>query len=151
MMAWLRLNGKMLACVVGIFIAGVFAGGLVTAGVIRHLIAKRLNPANWNALILQKMDRRLHLTPEQEAKVAPLVQQAVSELRATRSEALTRSAMTISQLKSSLAPILTPDQQREFDHLLLERQQRRQALGGSAPQTLPKGMIPFGNPDFWPD
>lgn len=133
MIAWLRLNWKMLACVIGIFIAGALAGSLVTAGVIRHMIAKRLNPANWNALIMHKMERRLHLSPEQEAKVAPIVQQAVSDLRATRFEALARTATTISQLKSSLAPILTPDQQKEFDRLLLKRQQRRQALWGSAP------------------
>lgn len=111
-------------CFLGVFLAGAVVGGVVTAGVVRKIVAKRANPQNWEELMMQAMDRKLNLRPDQRIKIAPMVASAANEFKSTRADAVAHYQQTLTQLKSNVATVLDPEQQKKLEKLTQERQQR---------------------------
>src|SRR3982751_1703435 len=66
---------------------------------------------------LQHMTETLKLTPDQQAKVQPIVDQAKPQLIAIHRDAMQKAKAVIDNAMSQIRPLLTPDQQKKADDM----------------------------------
>ena len=135
---FLRCMLKQAALIV--FGFAVFGGGLM----IGHFATTQWpGPRSWfgveapvDAVALEKLKDELHLTPAQEARVAPVITAACTDLRLLSEENRARRLEMLDDITATIAPDLTPDQQRRLeqfqeesrDHTGVKRDQRIVAL-----------------------
>ena len=81
---------------------------------------KRGNP-------VEHLTRALDLTPEQQAKIQPIFDQAKPQIPAARQEAKQKIAAIRDNMQAQIRPILTPAQQQKFDALKQAREDMRKA------------------------
>ena len=77
---------------------------------------------------LQHVTKQLNLTPEQQAKVQPLIDQARPQIIAIHKDAMQKTHAIMDNTMSQIRPLLTPDQQKKFDALQKARQDMRAAM-----------------------
>jgi Spy/CpxP family protein refolding chaperone len=66
---------------------------------------------------LDNMTETLNLTPDQQAKVQPIIDQAKPQLVAIHKEAMQKAKGVIDNAMSQIRPVLTPEQQKKADDL----------------------------------
>jgi protein CpxP len=81
---------------------------------------KRGNP-------VEHLTKALDLTPEQQAKIQPIFDQAKPQLKAARQEARQKVQAIRENIQSQIRPILNPAQQQKFDALKKAREDMRKA------------------------
>jgi protein CpxP len=81
---------------------------------------KRGNP-------VEHLTRALDLTPEQQAKIQPIFDQAKPQMKAARQEAKQKVQAIRENIRSQVRPILTPAQQQKWDALQKAREDMRKA------------------------
>jgi Spy/CpxP family protein refolding chaperone len=69
----------------------------------------------------------LNLTPDQKAKVQPIVDQAKPQLKAIHQEAMQKAKAVMDNTMSQIRPILTADQQKKLDDMKAAHEQMREA------------------------
>lgn len=77
---------------------------------------------------MQHLTKSLDLTPDQQAKVQPLIDQARPQIIAIHKEAMQKTQAIIDKTMSQVRPMLTPQQQTKFDALQKARQDMRNAM-----------------------
>ena len=81
-----------------------------------------------HAFAMEHLTKSLNLTPEQQAKVQPLIDQARPQIIAIHKDAMQKTHAIIDNTMTQIRPILTPDQQKKFDALQKARQDMRNAM-----------------------
>ena len=76
---------------------------------------------------LEHLTKALDLTPDQQAKVKAIFEQAKPQLQAARQEAKQKVQAVRENIQSQIRPILTPEQQHKFDALKKAREDMRKA------------------------
>lgn len=74
------------------------------------------------------LTKALNLTPDQQSKVQPLVDQARPQIIAIHKDAMEKTHAILDKTMSQIRPILTPDQQKKFDALQKARLDMRNAM-----------------------
>ena len=74
------------------------------------------------------LTKALDLTPDQQSKVQPLIDQARPQVIAIHKEAMEKTHAIIDKTMTQIRPMLTPDQQKKFDALQKARQDMRSAM-----------------------
>jgi len=74
------------------------------------------------------MVKSLNLTPDQQTKVQPLIDQARPQIIAIHKDAMEKTHAIMDKTMSQIRPILTPDQQKKFDAMQKARQDMRNAM-----------------------
>ncbi|HYY13926.1 MAG TPA: Spy/CpxP family protein refolding chaperone [Chthoniobacterales bacterium] len=69
----------------------------------------------------------LKLTPEQQAKVEPIVDQTRPQIAAIHREAMQKAHAVLDQAMSQIRPLLTPEQQKKLDDLKKAHEDMRKA------------------------
>jgi Spy/CpxP family protein refolding chaperone len=64
---------------------------------------------------LEHLTEGLNLTPEQQAKIQPLIDQAKPQIAEIHREAMQKIKSIITSTTSQIRPLLTPEQQRKLD------------------------------------
>lgn len=64
---------------------------------------------------LEHLTKELDLTPDQQAKVAPIVDQAKPQIQAIHQEAMEKTRAVMENSAAQIRPLLTPQQQAKFD------------------------------------
>jgi periplasmic protein CpxP/Spy len=77
---------------------------------------------------MQHLTKALNLTPDQQAKVQPLLDQAKPQIIAIHKDAMQKTQAVIDKTMSQIRPTLTPEQQTKFDALQKARQDLRNAM-----------------------
>lgn len=77
---------------------------------------------------LEKMTQTLNLTPDQQAKVQPIIDQAKPQLIAIHKEAMQKAKAVMDNAMTQIRPILTPDQQKKADDLRKAHEDMRNAM-----------------------
>jgi len=70
----------------------------------------------------------LNLTPDQQTKVQPLIDQARPQIIAIHKDAMQKTQAIVDKTMSQIRPMLTPDQQKKFDDLQKASQDMRNAM-----------------------
>jgi Spy/CpxP family protein refolding chaperone len=64
---------------------------------------------------LERLTKALDLTPDQQAKVQPILDQTRPQLTAIHQDAAAKSRTVISTALTQIRPLLTPEQQKKLD------------------------------------
>jgi Spy/CpxP family protein refolding chaperone len=64
---------------------------------------------------LEQLTEGLNLTPDQQAKVQPILDQARPQIAAIHREAMQKMKAVMDSTVSQIRPLLTPDQQKKLD------------------------------------
>ena len=81
---------------------------------------------NWgNAL--EHMTKTLDLTPDQQAKIRPIIEQAKPQIEAARQESRQKMKTIRDNVRSQIRPLLTPQQQQKWDAIQKARDDMRKA------------------------
>jgi len=75
------------------------------------------------------MTDQLNLTPEQKAKVQPIIDQARPQIENIRREAMQRMKAVMDNAMSQIRPMLTPEQQKKLDEAKNDRRSGREGRG----------------------
>ena len=81
---------------------------------------KRGNP-------VEHLTKALDLTPDQQAKIQPIFDQAKPQLKAAREESMQKIKAIRENVHAQVRPLLTPEQQQKFDALKKAREDMRKA------------------------
>jgi len=81
---------------------------------------KRGNP-------VERLTRALDLTPDQQAKVKAIFEQAKPQIQAAREEAREKGKAIRENIQAQIRPILTPAQQQKYDAIKKAREDMRKA------------------------
>ena len=79
---------------------------------------------------LQRTTDHLNLTPEQKAKVQPIIDQAGPQIETIRHEAMQKTKAVMENAMAQIRPLLTPDQQKKLDEAQNNRRSGRGGHGG---------------------
>jgi Spy/CpxP family protein refolding chaperone len=79
---------------------------------------------------LQRATEQLNLTPEQKAKVQPIIDQATPQIETIRHEAMQKTKAVMDNAMAQIRPLLTPDQQKKLDDAQNDRRGGRGGHGG---------------------
>jgi len=74
---------------------------------------------------VERLTQDLNLTPEQQTKVQPIVDQAKPKIAAIRREAMQKTKALMDSMASQIRPLLTPDQQKKLDENIQKGSSRR--------------------------
>jgi len=80
-----------------------------------------------HGLAFEHMTKALKLTPKQEAKVQPIVDQMRPQIMTIHREAMQKTHALIDQAMSQIRPLLTPEQQKKLDDLKKAHEDMRKA------------------------
>ena len=87
---------------------------------------------------MERMTKALDLTPDQQAKIQPILDQAKPQIIAARKEGMDKVKAIRDNTRAQIRPLLTPVQQQKFDainkareDMRKARQEMREALKGS--------------------
>ena len=76
---------------------------------------------------LERLTEGLNLTPDQQAKVQPIIEQAKPQIRAIHQEAMEKTHAVMDKTTSQIRPLLTPEQQKKFDDIKKAHEEMRNA------------------------
>jgi protein CpxP len=103
----------------------------VTIGQAQDPAAKNNDrPHRWNhkrGNPVEHLTKALDLTPDQQAKIQPIFDQAKPQIMAARQESKQKIAAIRENMQSQIRPILTPAQQQKFDAMKKARDDMRKA------------------------
>jgi Spy/CpxP family protein refolding chaperone len=100
-----------------VFIAGVTTGGLLSTHHIKRHFLGPPHSGDVSGRMREHLQRALDLTPEQAAKIAPIVDATSAKLEAIRVETAERVRQVMEESKNEIAPQLTPEQQKKLQEL----------------------------------
>ena len=75
----------------------------------------------------EHLSEKLNLTPEQKAKVQPIIEQAKPQIMAIRQEARQKTQAVMDNTMSQIRPMLTAQQQEKLDAMRKARETMRNA------------------------
>lgn len=142
----MNMNKAWQVCLVliAIFAAGGISGGLVAFRVARRNPRYFPAPEAWAARQFDHMTRELSLTPEQKARIEPMVKRDTEELVKLRRQSFRASREILERMETSIAAELTPEQRTKYEQFLKERRERFRRM-------MPEQRGPRGGRDRPPD
>lgn len=78
--------------------------------------------------VLEHMTETLNLTPDQKAKVQPILDQAKPQVIAIHQEAMQKMKAVMDDTTSKIRPLLKPDQQQKLDNIRQAHENMRKAM-----------------------
>jgi len=101
-------------------VCGAVAGYRIARGGHRHPLPP---PRDWVLRRVDRIDRELHLTPEQKARIHPIVQRHIDELMKSWRQSITGVRETVEQMEREIAAELTPEQRQQLERFMQERRE----------------------------
>jgi Spy/CpxP family protein refolding chaperone len=130
------LQWKLVAGFLLVFVAGGVTGAFVGAAHVRHFFFMAPRPAVISERMRERLQRQLNLTPEQMAKISPMLDKAAVELYQVRRETGRRVHEIIMGTHQQMAGILTDDQRRKLQQI--EERHRRWHRGHGTSEPSPQ-------------
>ena len=124
------------ACLL-VFLAGGATGGLFCS---MHMRRHFLGPPHTGEVVermREHLRRALDLTPEQAAKIAPVVDATSAKLEAIRVETAQRVRSAMDEAERQITPELTPDQQKKLTKMKSQHQRMMTHHGFMPPPPPP--------------
>lgn len=126
---------------VGIFVAGAVTGTFWGVPVIRYFSPRPPPPEQFAQRIMNDLTAGLALTPDQCAKIAPIVQQTAEDVRKARREAYKATSGIIDAMYVSIAKDLTADQRLRLQEMQAKDKARHSQWLNNRPKP-PHGDAP---------
>ena len=118
------LKWKLIAGFLLVFLAGGLTGAFLGASHVRHFFFKHHHRGDIGERMRERLRRELDLTPEQVAKISPILDRAAAQLQQMRRDSGQRVREILDETHRQIAPTLT-DEQRQKLKRMKERHRRR--------------------------
>ncbi len=117
------LQWKLIAGFILVFVAGGITGAFLGGLYARHLFFEFHRPEQIGARMKERLRTELNLTPEQVAKISPIIDKTAVQLRDIRRETGRRVHETIAEAHRQMAANLTDEQRQKLQQI--EERHRR--------------------------
>jgi hypothetical protein len=131
---------QIILATLGIFIAGIVAGGATALGVVRwvthhpHALPPGLalfNPRpgmqqSYGPQLMRSFSDKLDLTDSQRLQVEPIISRTAAQLGHARRTTQIESILAIEKMQDEISGLLTADQKSRFEELVSEQRARLQ-------------------------
>jgi len=117
------LRWKLIAGFILVFVAGGISGAFLGGLYARHLFFGFHQPEQIGARMKERLRAELNLTPEQLAKVSPIIDKTAVQLRDIRRDTGRRVHETIAEAHRQMAANLTDEQRQKLQQI--EERHRR--------------------------
>ena len=107
-----------------IFVAGAVTGGFLTIRAMKYEMPRRIEVPPGTPFSVDRWLAHLHLTPDQDQKLRPIIEQVDNELRNLRALDLREIEGILDRAQDRMNPVLTPGQRERLRQMLEERKQR---------------------------
>ena len=117
---------KTIGYAVAIFVAGGISGGALG---VYETKSHLFDPQREQEVALrwrQHLTEKLGLTPDQVAKINPIIDNGATQLRSIRADTMQRLNKVFEDSYSEISAILTPDQRAKLDQMDKERREMMQ-------------------------
>ena len=111
------LQWKLIAGFILVFIAGAMTGAFFGAVHARHLFFQGPHRTFVSERLREHLRVQLKLTPEQVAKITPIVDKTTDELEQIRKETGRRVHQTFAEAHRQMASTLTEEQRKKLDQM----------------------------------
>ena len=131
----------------GIFIIGAVTGSALTVGLASHFMhapggGGSANGGDMKSHLMTHLTHKLNLTPDQQARIQPIVADAAAKLQALHHDEMRQGSQIFKAADEQISALLTPEQQVEMKKLEDERE--KTFPGG---HKYPGGGFHHGSPD----
>ena len=126
------LQWKLIAAFILVFVAGGISGAFLGGSYARHHFFAFHRPELIGGRMKERLRTELNLTPEQVAKISPIIDKTAVQLRDIRRETGRRVHETIAEAHRQMAANLT-DEQRQKLQQIEERHRRWRHRGFHEP------------------
>jgi Spy/CpxP family protein refolding chaperone len=133
------LQWKLVAGFILVFIAGGMTGAFIAASHSRRMFIVSHRPELMAQRMRERLRDELKLTPEQLAKISPIIDKSTSQLEEIRTETGRRVHETFVQAHREMAANLTEEQRAKLQQL---EARHRQWHGMHGPPPPPEGPPP---------
>jgi Spy/CpxP family protein refolding chaperone len=117
------LQWKLIAGFILVFVAGGISGAFLGGLYARHHFLAFHHPELIGARMKERLRAELNLTPEQVAKISPIIDRTAAQLRDIRRETARRVHETIAEAHRQMAVNLTDEQRQKLQQI--EERHRR--------------------------
>ena len=136
------LQWKLIAGFLLVFIAGGMTGAFLATSYARHAFSEVHQPGLMATRMKERLRRELNLTPDQAAKISPIVDKMAAELAQIRKETGRRVHETFQEAHREMAANLTDEQQRKLEKIQMRHRRghgfhQRRRRGGPAETPMP--------------
>ena len=146
------MNKSWQVCLVliAIFAVGGISGGLVAYRVARRHMPLPLPPEAWGARRFEHVAQELQLTPEQKARIKPIVKRNIEEIEKLHRQSMHEVRGILERMETDIAAELTPEQRTQYEQFLKERREARKQMqeprGMRGERDRPPGRSPGEKP-----
>ena len=126
---------KVAFLVLASFVVGGVTGAFLTMGSAKDEMRRQRDPLRWFSNTPERWRSEMNLTPDQDQKIRPILQQIDDELTNRRAVDLRETEGILSRGEDRIAGILTPDQRPRLHQTFDQRRQRLRDWMGANGQT----------------
>lgn len=132
-----RLKWQLALAFLLVFVAGITSGGLLSSMHMRRHFFGPPHSGEMGARFREHLQHALDLTPEQAAKIAPIIDSTSAKLEAIRVETAQRVRNTMDESEQQILPDLTPDQRKKLQEMKSNHQRMMMHHGFMPPPPPP--------------
>jgi Spy/CpxP family protein refolding chaperone len=126
---------KIAFLVLASFVAGAVTGAFLIMGSAKDEMRRERDPLRWFSNTPDRWRTEMKLTPDQDQKIRPILQEIDNELTNRRAVDIRETEGILSRGEDRIAAILTPEQRPQLHQTFEERRQRlRDWLGANDEQ-----------------
>jgi len=134
---------KVAFLVLASFVAGAVTGAFLIMGSAKDEMRRQRDPLRWFSNTPERWRTEMKLTPDQDQKLRPILQQIDDELANRRAVDLRETEGILTRGEDRLSAILTPDQRPRLHQTFEQRRQRlRDWMGVNDQQTPSDSLAP---------
>lgn len=123
---------KVVFLVVATFVVGAVTGALFVMGSAKDELRRNRDPQRWFATTADRWRANMKLTPDQEQKIRPMLQQIDDELNNRRQVHMREIEGILSRGEDRIAALLSPEQRTQLHKNFEQRRQRLRDWLGAA-------------------
>jgi Spy/CpxP family protein refolding chaperone len=134
---------KIAFLVLASFVAGAVTGAFLIMGSAKDEMRRQRDPLRWFTNTPDRWRSEMKLTPDQEQKIRPILQEIDGELASRRAVNLRETEGILSRGEDRISAILTPDQRPQLHQTFEQRRQRiRDWIGVEGQQEQSDSLTP---------
>jgi hypothetical protein len=132
---------KMILGLLALFAAGVATGMVLAVGGIMKIVSHQSKPEVWVKGRVAELNHALALSPEQQAKTKPILENSAKRVREVIAEGFGKMLAIVQDTHEEINNELTPEQQKKWGKLRQEHLKRwREFAAKEAAKAPPKPL-----------
>jgi protein CpxP len=120
------LKWKLIAGFLLVFLAGGLTGAFLGASHVRHFFFKHHHRGDISERMRERLRRELDLTPDQVARISPILDRAAAQLQQMRRDTGQRVREILDETHRQIAPTLTDEQRQKLQRMKERHRHRHQ-------------------------